>query len=186
VIYQIQFYIGSALCILFTYCFHHFSLSNDASYLWQMMCTPTGEFILDVPKFSVGGAGASHPMPHGTAPTSPPPPPPPVSIEQLLAMLNELMWVLMEKMAHRGGRQPHHQPVLDSYTRFLETHPPTFIEVSDVLKADNLLHITESKSGLLQCTEYEKTLYAAQQLRGTRSIISLIELSFALLIGRIN
>jgi hypothetical protein len=38
--------------------------------------------------------------------------------------------------------------------------------VTDPLEADSWLHTTEFKFGLLHCTEYQKTLYAAQQLRG--------------------
>jgi hypothetical protein len=44
-----------------------------------------------------------------------------------------------------------------SYSDFLATHP---------LEADDWLYTTESKFSLLHCTEYQKTLYAAQQLRG--------------------
>jgi hypothetical protein len=39
--------------------------------------------------------------------------------------------------------------------------------VTDPLEVDNWLHTTESKFGLLHCTEYQKTQYVAQQLRGT-------------------
>jgi hypothetical protein len=35
------------------------------------------------------------------------------------------------------------------------------------MEADNLLRTTESMFGLLHCIEYQKTLYAAQQLRGS-------------------
>jgi hypothetical protein len=38
--------------------------------------------------------------------------------------------------------------------------------VTDPLEADNWLYTTESKFGLLHYTKYQKTLYAAQQLRG--------------------
>jgi hypothetical protein len=38
--------------------------------------------------------------------------------------------------------------------------------VIDPLEADSWLHTTESKFGLLHYTEYQKTLYAVQQLRG--------------------
>jgi hypothetical protein len=56
---------------------------------------------------------------------------------------------------HRGGRQLHHQQVLDSsYTDFLATHPPLFTEAFDPLEADNWLRITESKFRLLHCTKF--------------------------------
>jgi hypothetical protein len=77
------------LMYYFTYCSHHFLFSNDASYLWQMVLTRTGEFTLHVLESSVSHAEVSHTTPHGTAPPYPPPSPPPpplVSIEQLLAM----------------------------------------------------------------------------------------------------
>jgi hypothetical protein len=80
------------------------------------------------------------------------------------------MRVLTENLVHQGGHQPHHQHVLESsYTDFLATHPPMFTEASDPLEVDNWLHITESKFGLLHCTEFQKTLYVAQQLCGPAS-----------------
>jgi hypothetical protein len=65
------------------------------------------------------------------------------------------MQVLTENLMHRGVCQPHHQPVMDSsYIDFLATHPLLFTEVSDPLEGDNWLHITESKFGLMHCTEF--------------------------------
>jgi hypothetical protein len=54
-----------------------------------------------------------------------------------------------------------------SYSEVLSTHPPLFSGAKDPLKADNWLRTTESKFGLLHCIEYQKTLYAAQRLRGS-------------------
>jgi hypothetical protein len=72
------------------------------------------------------------------------------------------MRVLTENLMHRGGHQPHHQQVLESsYTDFLAMHPSMFTEASDLLEADNWLYITESKFGILHCTEFQKTLYMA-------------------------
>jgi hypothetical protein len=51
-----------------------------------------------------------------------------------------------------------------SYSDFLVTHPPNFTEATDPLEADNWLCTMESKFGLLHRMEYQKTLYAAQQL----------------------
>jgi hypothetical protein len=77
------------------------------------------------------------------------------------------MRVLTKNLVHRGGCRPHHQPVLhSSYTDFIATHPLTFTKASDPLKAETWLHITESKFGLLHCTEFQKTLYTTQQLHG--------------------
>jgi hypothetical protein len=48
-----------------------------------------------------------------------------------------------------------------SYLEFLSTHPPLFSGAKDLLEAGDWLRTTESKFGLLHCTEYHKTLYAA-------------------------
>jgi hypothetical protein len=91
--------------------------------------------ILDIPETSVGcGHGQA---PRGNAP--PPPPRPPVSLEQLLAMQNDLMRLIVEnemrRMAER--QQPRHQDRGSSYSDFLATHPPVFADVTDPLNADN-------------------------------------------------
>jgi hypothetical protein len=68
-----------------------------------------------------------------------------------------------------GVERPHHhqhQDMNTSYYDFLVTHPPLFSRAKDSLEADDWLHTTESKFGLLHCTEYQKTLYAGQQLKG--------------------
>jgi hypothetical protein len=44
-----------------------------------------------------------------------------------------------------------------------------FTEASDPLEVDNWLRITKSKFGLLHCPEFQKTLYATQQLHGPTS-----------------
>jgi hypothetical protein len=112
--------------------------------------------ILDIPEGSVGrGCGQ---VPRGGAP-----PPPPVSLEQLLAMQNDLVRRLVENDECRGAerQQPQHQERDSSYSDFLATHPPVFADATDHLEADSWLHTTESKFGLLHCTEYQKTLYSA-------------------------
>jgi hypothetical protein len=53
------------------------------------------------------------------------------------------------------------------YLNFLATQPPVFADATDPLEADSWLYTTESKFGLLHCTKYQKTLYAAHQLRGS-------------------
>jgi hypothetical protein len=120
------------------------------------------ELNRDSPEGSLGrGRGQ---VPHGGAP-----PPPLVSLEQLLATQNDLMRRLVENDKRRGAerQQPQHQERDSSYLDFLATHPPVFADVIDPLEADSWLRTTESKFGLLHCTKYQKTLYAAQQHRGT-------------------
>jgi hypothetical protein len=117
--------------------------------------------ILDIPEGSVGcGCGQ---VPRGGAP-----PPPPISLEQLLATHNDLMRKLIENDERRGAecQQPRHQERDSSYSGFLATHPLIFADVTDPLEANSWLRTTESKFGLLHCTEYQKTVYASQHLRG--------------------
>jgi hypothetical protein len=122
-----------------------------------MVHTRTSEdSILDIPEGSVG-CGC------GQVPRDGAPPPPPISLEQLLAMHNDLMRKLIENDERRGAerQQPRHQERDSSYSGFLATHPPIFADVTDPLEANSWLRTTESNFGLLHCTEYQKTLYAA-------------------------
>jgi hypothetical protein len=48
-----------------------------------------------------------------------------------------------------------------SYSDFLANHPVVFAGAKDPLDADDWLCTTESKFGLLHCTEYQKTSYPA-------------------------
>jgi hypothetical protein len=133
------------------------------SSLWQMVRIRTSKDpILDIPESSAGcGCGQ---VPRGNAP--PPPPHPPVSLEQLLAMQNDLMRRLVENDEHHGTerQQPRHQERDLLYSDFLVTHLPVFANATDPLEVDSWLRTTEYKFRLLHCKEYQKTLYAAQQL----------------------
>jgi hypothetical protein len=131
------------------------------SYLRQMVHTrANGDDVLDVSKGSTArGRGCGQPS-RGNAP-----PRPSVSRQQLLATQNELMTLLILNETHRGAEQPQHprcQDMSTSYSEFLSTHPPLFSGAKDLLEAEDWLHTTESKFDLLHCTEYQKTLYAAQ------------------------
>jgi hypothetical protein len=119
----------------------------------------------DVPEFSTRRHRAFHP------PLPPPcPPTPPVSLEQLLAPLN----AIVQKLAAIDERQvgqshPHQQSKESSYFDFLATQPPEFAEVTDPMEANSWLRVTESKFGLLHCTELQKSLFPTQQLHGSAS-----------------
>jgi hypothetical protein len=79
------------------------------------------------------------------------------NLEQLLIMQNELMRMLMENEAHHGAghpQHPHQQDMDSSYSDILVTHPPLFSEATEPLEADNWLHTTKSKFGLLHCIEF--------------------------------
>jgi hypothetical protein len=57
-------------------------------------------------------------------------------------------------------------PAPTTYSDFAATHPPLFTEAGEPLEADHWLRVVESSFGLLRCTEVQKTLFTAQQLRG--------------------
>jgi hypothetical protein len=123
-----------------------------------MVCTRTSEdSILDILEGFVGRG-------HGEVPCGDAPPLPPVSLEELLGTQNDLMRRLVENDEHRGAecQQPRHQERDSSYSDFLATHPPVFVDATNPLEVDSWLRTTESKFGLLHCTEYQKTLYVAQ------------------------
>jgi hypothetical protein len=96
-----------------------------------------------------------------------------MSLEQLLATQNDLMRRLVENDEHRGAKlqQPRHQERDSLYSDFLATHLPVFADATDPLEADSWLRTTESKFRLLHCTEYQKTMYAAQQLKGVAEVV---------------
>jgi hypothetical protein len=48
------------------------------------------------------------------------------------------------------------------YSDFLFTYLSVFVDVTDPLEVDSWLRTTESKFRPLHCTEFQKTLYAAQ------------------------
>jgi hypothetical protein len=83
-------------------------------------------------------------------------------------MQNDLMRRLVENDERHGAerQQTQHQERDSSYLYFLATHLPVFADATDPLEANSWLRTTESMFGLLHCTEYQKTLYAAHQLRG--------------------
>jgi hypothetical protein len=79
------------------------------------------------------------------------------------------MRVLVQNESHRVMDRPQHHRQQDrntSYSDFLAPHPPVFSRAKDPLDADDWLRTTELKFSLLHYIEYQKTLYAAQQLRG--------------------
>src|SRR5438132_1188240 len=75
--------------------------------------------------------------------------------------------MLAQNQMHQ--QQPHGrqgQPQNATYGDFAATHPTTCAKAEDPLEADSWLRLMESKFELLTCTENQKTLFAANQLRG--------------------
>jgi hypothetical protein len=68
------------------------------------------------------------------------------------------------------GRQVHQKGLREtSYLDFSETRPSLFTKAEDPLEADEWILVIEQKFGLLRCSETQKPLFAAQQLRGPAS-----------------
>jgi hypothetical protein len=66
-----------------------------------------------------------------------------------------------------GGYQQG--PRETTYLDFSETRPPLFVKAEDPLEADEWIRVIEQKFGLLRCSETQKPLFVAQQLRGPAS-----------------
>jgi hypothetical protein len=103
-------------------------------------------------------------------------PPPPPSLAQAIASIleshNEQTELLRQLVANstRGGIGARNAPAPTTYNDFVAMHPPLFTKAGEPLEADHSLRVMESKFGLLHCTEVQKTLFAAQQLRGDASV----------------
>jgi hypothetical protein len=99
------------------------------------------------------------------------PPPPPPNLAEVMARQTELLNQLVQtQMGHfRQQSRGRDEPPVASYQDFLSTQPPLFHKVDEPLDADAWLHTIESKFALLPalCSDENKTLFAAQQLRGT-------------------
>jgi hypothetical protein len=82
----------------------------------------------------------------------------------------ELLWQLVANSTRGGnGARNAPAPAPTTYIDFTAMHPPLFTEAGEPLEADHWLRVMESKFRLLRCTEVQKTLFAAQQLRGDAS-----------------
>src|SRR6266508_5489001 len=95
------------------------------------------------------------------------PPPPPQTLAEVVAQQTQILQMLVQNQTQQ--QQPHGrqgQPQLASYRDFAGTHPPIFSKAEDPLEADSWLRLMESKFELLTCTEEQKALFTAHQLRG--------------------
>jgi hypothetical protein len=104
-------------------------------------------------------------------------PPPPLSLAQAITSIfesrdeqTELLRQLIASSTRGNGTRNAPTPALTTYSDFAAMHLPLFTEAGEPLEADHWLRVMESKFGLLRCTEVQKTLFAAQQLRGDASV----------------
>src|SRR5207244_6371412 len=89
------------------------------------------------------------------------------SLAEVVAQQTQSLHMLAQNQMnqqHPQGRQA--QPQAASYNRFAGTHPPIFAKADDPLEADSWIRLMESKFELITCTEEQKALFAAHQLRG--------------------
>ena len=113
---------------------------------------------------------------HGQASGSQQPPPPPPSLAEVMVLQTELIRQLVQgQQNHPGSQQRGHEdhiPQAAGYQEFFGTQPTLFHKMDEPLDADAWLRTIESKFALLPvpCSEANKTLFAAQQLRGTARI----------------
>jgi hypothetical protein len=119
------------------------------------------------------GAGTSR---GGGESTPNPPPVPPTLAEAIAALVNAtadntlfLREMEGQQFQQPGGRGYQQGPRETSYLDFSETRPPLFVKAEDPLEADEWIRVIEQKFGLLRCSETQKPLFAAQQLRGPAS-----------------
>jgi hypothetical protein len=68
-----------------------------------------------------------------------------------------------------GGRGQFQGPRDTTYLEFSKTRPPLFVKAEEPLEVDEWLRVMEQKFWLIRCTETQKPLFAAQQLRGPAS-----------------
>jgi hypothetical protein len=118
------------------------------------------------------GAGTSR----GGEETLNPPHVPPTLAEAITALINDtadntrfLQEMAGNQIHQQGGRGQHQAPKDTMYMEFSETRPPIFVKVEEPLEADKWIRVMEQKFGLIRCTEIQKPLFAAQQLRGPAS-----------------
>jgi hypothetical protein len=112
----------------------------------------------------------------GREATPNPPLVPPTLVEAIAALVNAtvdntrfLREMVGQQMQQQGERVYPQGPHETSYLDFSETRPPLFVKAEDHLEADEWIRVIEQKFGLIRCTETQKLLFAAQQLRGPAS-----------------
>jgi hypothetical protein len=118
------------------------------------------------------GAGTSH----GGEDTPNLPPVPPTLAEAIAALVKAtadntcfLCEIVGNQFQQHGGRGQPQGPRDTTYLEFFETRPSLFVKVEEPLEADEWVRVMEQKFGLIRCTELQKPLFAAQQLRGPAS-----------------
>jgi hypothetical protein len=108
---------------------------------------------------SLGGSGAPNP-----------PPVPPNLAEAMVALVNATVENarLLRKMTQhnqnvpQGNRGRYNNRNETTYVDFTNTHPPVFTRADEPLEVDDWLRTMEQKFDLIDYTEYQKPVFAAQ------------------------
>ena len=66
----------------------------------------------------------------------------------------------------QGNRGHNHNRQEATYVDFTDARPPVFTKADEPLEADDCLRTMEQKFDLIPCTEIQKPVFSAQQLRG--------------------
>jgi hypothetical protein len=105
-----------------------------------------------------------------------PPPVPPTLAEAIAALVTATAdnTCFLREMAgnqfyQQGGRGQPQGPQDTTYLEFSETCPSLFVKAEEPLEKDEWIRVMEQNFGLIRCTETQKPLFAAQQLRGPTS-----------------
>jgi hypothetical protein len=92
-----------------------------------------------------------------------------VNLEQLIAIQNQLIQVVLQTLNNMQPNQQAHQqqapppppPHQSRLAEFLWTHPTTFSQAKDPMEAEDWLKGVEKKHVIAQCTDRERVLFAA-------------------------
>jgi hypothetical protein len=105
-----------------------------------------------------------------------PSPIPPTLAKAIAALVNAtadntrfLREMAGNQFQQHGGRVPPQGPRDTTYLEFSETRLPLFVKAEEPIEVDEWVRVMEQKFGLIRCTETQKPLFAAQQLRGPAS-----------------
>jgi hypothetical protein len=141
-------------------------------YVWHVIIQDV--FLPQMPSRTRAhdGAGTSR----GGVETPNLPPVPPTLVEAITALVNAtadntryLRELAGNQFQQHGGRGQPQGPRDTTYMEFWETRPPLFVKAEEPLEAYEWVRVMEQKFGLTRCTETQKPLFAAQQLRGPAS-----------------
>jgi hypothetical protein len=95
-----------------------------------------------------------------------PPPPPPPTLEQVLAMQEQMLQTMKQTMGNLHARPEAPPPPRGRLGDFQHTKPPTLSHAMEPIDADDWLKSIEKKLQMVQCNNRENVLLATHQLFG--------------------